>query len=45
MEVITRTYQMMFTERQRLGGIGELLDNDPELLEFALGVLFRFEPG
>ena len=47
MEVITRTYQAVFT------GIGSghtkktvqtLMKDDPELLNFALGALFRYDP-
>ena len=43
-EVIIRSYQMVLRQSPHLGGIRELLDKDPELLAFALGVLFRFEP-
>ena len=41
-EVMTRTYEMVFTDA--LGGVGQLMKRDPELLEFALGALFRFDP-
>ena len=39
---MTRTYEMVFTDA--LGGVGQLMKRDPELLEFALGALFRFDP-
>ena len=42
MEVMTRTYEMVFTST--LGGVRKLIQKDPELLDFALGALFRFDP-
>lgn len=38
LEVITRTYEIV------LRGVGGLLGQDPELLDFAFGVLFRYDP-
>ena len=44
MEVMTRTYETIFTGAWSKG-VGKLMRNDPELLEFALGTLFRYDPG
>ena len=47
LEVITRTYQTVFRE---IGGprapktVRTLMEKDPELLDFALGALFRYDP-
>ena len=46
-EVITRTFQVLFHSISpwgRLVDMETLLNDDPELLDFALGLLFRFDP-
>ena len=43
MEIITRTYETMF-RFSTAGNVVKLAKRDPELLEFALGLLFRFDP-
>ena len=46
-EVITRTYQVLFHsigKGQTKMSMGTLRDKDPELLDFALGTLFRYDP-
>ena len=43
MEVITRTFEMVLRGSEA-GNVKTLLDKDPEMLDFALGVLFRYDP-
>ena len=43
MEVMTRTYETIFTGPWSKG-VGRLMRDDPELLELALGALFRYDP-
>ena len=43
LEVMTRTYETIFTGPWSKG-VGKLMEKDPELLEFALGALFRYDP-
>ena len=40
MEVMTRTYEWLFSARR----VRDLRQQDPALLDFALGALFRFDP-
>ena len=46
LEVMTRTYETIFSPA--VGGsprtVRALMDNDPELLDFAIGALFRYDP-
>lgn len=44
MEVMTSTFQMVFARRGWVGGLERLLADNPELLDFAVGLLFRFDP-
>ena len=43
LEVMTRTYETIFTGAAK-NGVWRLMENDPEILDFALGALFRFDP-
>ena len=43
LEVMTRTYETLFAGPID-EGLGRLMQRDPELLEFALGALFRYDP-
>ena len=47
MEAITRTYQLVFGELGQTYPkmtVRTLRHRDPELLDFAIGLLFRFDP-
>ena len=46
LEVMTRTYETIFSPGMGRGtrDIGRLMEDDPELLDFALGALFRYDP-
>ena len=46
-EVITRTYQVLFHsigKGQAKKTVGAMRQDDPELLDFAVGALFRYDP-
>ena len=44
LEVITRTYQILFHSLYGRERLGELVRDDPEMLDLALGALFRYNP-
>ena len=44
---MTRTYEVLFRQigtGQTKMTVGTMRDRDPELLDFALGTLFRYDP-
>ncbi len=44
LEVITRAYQMVFYPLPKAEKLGELVREDPEMLDFILGTLLRYDP-
>ena len=43
MEVMTRTCERVFRATGD-GTVADLMTDDPEILDFALGLLFRYDP-